>query len=150
MNTFFDRLLRRLHREQSPPDLPSQNLKAGALYSVFNGDESGTFGVVKVLVLEPAVVHIRVYQNTFPTRPGHADPATLSLGGLSLEDLQDEEKLDEKLETHRFGIGHMPLAIRDFVYGWQPVFLEESPVTEEELEGYEYWKREGGGVFGGL
>jgi hypothetical protein len=141
---------------QEPPDNSAflKELQVGGLYSVYNGDESKTFGIVKVLVLEPMAVHICVYADTFPTRPTEVDPANLSMGELNFDDVDDDtlddEAFGEKLESQPFGIGHMPISPRDFVLGWQPVLLVESPVTEEELEGYNYWKEAGGGIWGGL
>jgi hypothetical protein len=134
-----------LARKQ-PATAPSmETLKIGGLYSVYDGDERRTFGVVKILVLESDAVHLRVYHNTFAMRPQSIDPATLTLGSLDLNALDDVD-----LDNYKFGIGHMPLALKDFLYGWQPLLLMTLAVTDEELEGYRYWKEAGGGVFGGL
>ncbi len=105
-------------------------LKVGGLYSVDDGD--GVFRVVKILVLDSSAVHIRMYANEFSTRPETVDPSSLTLGSM------DDE--------NGFGIGHLPLSREQFVKE-QPVFLSQTPVTEEELEGYQMWKDGGGGVF---
>lgn len=131
-------------------DLPLGDLKAGALYSIYNGDESGGYGAVKILVLEPPIVHIRVYRNTFAVRPAEINPSELTLGAISIDALEEGGTVTPQDEELGFGIGHMPIHLRDFLYGWQPVFLMNSPVAEDELEGYEIWRREGGGVWGGL
>lgn len=129
----------------------AEGLHAGGLYSTFNGEESGDFGVVKLLVLEPSVAHIRVYLNRYHERPSDDEVGDLSLGNL-MEEMEKAEKLRaEGIEySPQFGIAHMPLDLRDFVLGWKPVFLRDDPVSEDELAGYQYWKREGGGVFGGI
>src|SRR5947207_9603396 len=75
------------------------DLKVGGIYSVEN--DNGRFGVVKILALEPSIVHIRIYTNSFATRPERIDPSTLYLGSI----LDDDE----------FGIGHVPLSRNGFV-----------------------------------
>ena len=105
--------------------------EAGALYSIGLGD--GTFGVAKVLALDPGIVSIRMYKQTFPQRPKAVDPATLTLGKVDDED--------------GFGIGHLPLEAREFAF-WFPVFVSQGTVSEEELEGYRMWMESGAGAFG--
>ncbi|HEY1375981.1 MAG TPA: hypothetical protein VGF55_04270 [Gemmataceae bacterium] len=104
----------------------------GGVYSIDNGD--GTFGVVKVLKLEPGVVHIRVYRNKYAARPTSVELSDLSLGGFD--------------DPGGFGVGHLPISANN-VAGWRPVLLAETQVAEDELEGYRLWKESGGGVFGG-
>jgi hypothetical protein len=130
---------------QLQPKMLEHNLKVGGLYSVISNEEKGTFGVVKVLVLEPSVVHICMYANTFPSRPESIDPSTLSFYGIDIENLDDET---QEPTAMGFSIGHLPLSLEDFVYGWQPVWVGESLVTEDDLEGYKIWEEEAGGVFG--
>lgn len=132
-------------------DIPIGDLKAGALYSIYNGDETGEFGVVKILVIEPPAVHICVYNNNYPERPATIDPDTLKLGieASVLEKALAEDKVGEMFASQSFGMAHMPVHLRDFVYGWQPVYVMDMPLTEDDLEGYNIWKREGGGIFGG-
>lgn len=147
MMEFFRRVVARLGGGRKGPEASAtgEGLRVGGLYSVVSDEARQVFSVVKVLVLEPGVVHLRAYQNTFAGRPESIDPAALTLGGLDLNTLDDVD-----FETYRFGIGHMPLSLDDFVYDWRPGFLMEAPVTDEELEGYRYWKEAEGGVFGGL
>lgn len=104
----------------------------GGIYSISNGD--GSFGVVKVLAIDPGAVSIRIYQESFPERPDQIDPAALSLGSAESED--------------GMGIGHLPLSPRDFAL-WFPVLILKADVAENELEGYRFWKASGGGVFEG-
>jgi hypothetical protein len=154
MGGFFSKLFGRFstrHR-QAETELPVGDLKAGALYSIYNGDGSDSYGIIKILVLEPPVVHICVYNNDYNERPDHIDPATLRLGfeAGAFEQAAEEDKVEEMFASGGVGIAHMPLHLRDFIYGWQPVYLMDSPVTEDELIGYNIWKEEGGGVFGGF
>jgi hypothetical protein len=100
-----------------------QELVVGGLYSVETGD--GRFGVVKVLALEPGIVHIRLYKNKFRSRPASVDPGTLSLGSV--------------FEGEDFGIGHTPLDLEGFM-NWQPTLLMNTDVADDELEGYRMWK----------
>jgi hypothetical protein len=102
----------------------------GGIYSIDVGD--GTFGVAKILKLEPPVVHVRLYKNKL-----HVRPASVKLEELSLGTSKD---------TDRIGIGHIPSSEKTFA-GWKPVLLVKSQVTESELEGYKRWKEAGGGVF---
>jgi hypothetical protein len=102
----------------------------GGLYSI--RDKHG-YGVVKVLAVDPDIVHIRLYKNTFPDRPTNIDPSTLSIGKIA--------------DSDGIGIGHMPISRGDFL-SWEPVLIMRSKVTPDELEGYEEWKKDRGGVFG--
>ncbi|MEP6757015.1 MAG: hypothetical protein ABJA67_16030 [Chthonomonadales bacterium] len=152
MSGFFKKLFGRFgaQREQGDADPPIGDLKAGALYSFYKGEDDANFGMVKILVLEPEVVHIRVYNNNFKTRPAEVDPKAFASGGHNLDDLDNDANLGQNLKEQGFCVGHIPIHRRDFVYAWQPVFMMDSPVTEDELDGYNIWKQEGGGVFGGL
>jgi hypothetical protein len=104
--------------------------QAGGLYSVESGD--GRYGVAKVLVLEPGVVHVRVYAEKFPSRPTGLDETKLTLGTIHDKD--------------GFGIGHLPLQPAGFA-AWEPALIKIVPVGADELDGYEEWKRSGGGVW---
>jgi hypothetical protein len=106
--------------------------EVGGLYSVDDGE--GWFRVAKVLVVEREGVHIRLYKNRFKARPGRIEFSSLSLGTVH--------------DADGFGMGHRPLTHRAF-RAWEPVFLEENPVAESELDGYRAWKDAKGGFFGG-
>ena len=108
----------------------SNDWRVGGLYSTADG--KGQFSVVKILVLEPNAVHVRIYKQRFSTRPTSIDPASLTLG-----------QLDDK---EGFSIGHLPLSKSSFEL-WQPVFITQQSVSEGELEGYKAWKEAKGGVF---
>jgi len=101
----------------------------GGLYIIKS--KSG-FGILKVLRVEDDVVHIRVYKNKYEKVPARVDTATLTLGTIHDKD--------------GFGIGHQPTKLATFV-SWEPQFLQHSLVEPEELEGYDYWKEAGGGVW---
>jgi len=104
-------------------------LVEGGLY-VLAGDDG--FSIVKILKIENDVIHVRVYSNRYESVPGRIDPTTLFLGKLGGED--------------PFGIGHQPTR-RNTVLSWRLQFLQHSLVEPNELEGYEYWKEIGGGVW---
>ncbi len=101
----------------------------GEIYSVV--DKKG-FGVVKVLAVDGDAIHVRLYKNTYPSRPVRIDESTLTLGTIN--------------DADGFGAGHLPLSPREF-QSWRPVFLTQSFVVREELEGYEIWKRSRGGIW---
>ena len=98
-------------------------IKAGAICTVEDGD--GKFGVIKVLVIDSEIAHVRIYKNKYTIRPSKIDLKTLSLGSINDKD--------------GFGIGHTPLARRGFEE-WKPVVIANENVSEEELEGYKIWK----------
>ncbi len=114
-------------------------LVAGGIYSVIQAKSKlgivTEYGVVKLLVVEPTVVHVRSYKNRFRRRPATIDPTALDVGSLS--------------EPGSHAIGHLPLARREF-QTWEPVFLMRTEVIEDELDGYHMWQAAGGGVFGSL
>lgn len=103
--------------------------RAGGLYSVREG---AGFGIAKVLVVDSAAVHVRVYQQKYASRPTTIDPGTLTLGKLGDKD---------------FSIGHVPLSRKSFS-SWDPIFLNQQSVSEDELDGYRIWQHGNGGVFG--
>jgi hypothetical protein len=109
----------------------SETIRAGALYSVYGS--KGYFQVAKVLATDATGVHVRLYRNRFTSRPSSVDFASLQLGSLH--------------DKGGVGIGHMPLTHRSFT-AWQPKYLAESAVTEDELEGYREWESAQGGYFG--
>src|SRR5260370_15468006 len=90
----------------------ADKLRAGGLYSTEDG--KGQFTVIKILVLEPDAVHIRIYKQKFSARPSSVEPASLTLGKLGDKD--------------GFSIGHLPLSRRTFA-SWQPVFISQQPVS---------------------
>lgn len=106
--------------------------KEGGLYSVEG--ETGGFSVVKILKLDDGGVHIRVYSNRFPQRPGDIDVSKLYMAGI-------DHKPDEEM-----GMGHLPLGNESFD-GWKPELIKVVSVAPAELEGYEIWKESGGGYF---
>ena len=105
--------------------------EVGGIYSI--ASDSGGFGVVKILALDPGVVHVRLYANQFATRPTQLDPTSLHLGRIG--------------DPGGLGIGHLPLSESHFA-AWQPALVARATVSEGELAGYREWKANGGGVWG--
>jgi hypothetical protein len=108
----------------------STELVVGGVYSVT--DEDGGYRIAKLLVHDGGVCHIRLYKQTFSTRPSKVDPQTLSLGTPD--------------DADGFGMGHLPLREASF-HAWDPVLISTVPVRQDELDGYKMWKESGGGVF---
>jgi|ERR1041385_4190427 hypothetical protein len=104
------------------------SIQVGGIYSVNDGQ--GHYGVAKLLVHEGGVCHVRLYKQTFPTRPATLDITKLSLG---------------RAGEPEFGIGHLPIREGEFLH-WQPVLITTSPVTPEELDTYNDWKEARGSV----
>jgi hypothetical protein len=109
-------------------------VEVGGLYSV--QDEENEFGsprmyhVAKVLAVDEAV-HVRLYREEFRDRPVKIDVKKLTLGTT-----RDRDP----------GIGHMPLSKRAFA-ALNPVFIQHSAVATTELDGYQEWRKAGGGVW---
>lgn len=101
----------------------TDKIVAGSICTVDDGD--GKFGIVKVLVIDDEIAHLRIYKNKYDHRPAKIDLTTLSLGSMNDKD--------------GFGIGHTPLARKGFD-DWNPVVVAFQKVTEEELEGYKIWR----------
>ena len=100
-------------------------LKAGAICSVDNGD--GKFGIVKILVIDSGITHIRIYKNKYNQRPVSIDSVTLSLGSI--------------YDTDDCGIGHTPIDRKAFE-DLNPEVIRYEEISEEELEGYQMWKEQ--------
>jgi hypothetical protein len=98
------------------------DLVPGDVCSIASGDSK--FGVIKILVIDQHVIHIRKYKNRFPERPNQIDPAGLSIGTIH--------------DADGFGVGHLPVSAAGFA-SWRPARICRHEVTEEELEGYRYW-----------
>ena len=119
-----------LGRRWALRQLPS-SLAAGDLCSVVSDDE--TFGVVKVLAVDPDGFHVRIYREKFQWRPLQARSSDLSLGSVN--------------DPQGFGMGHLPLSRAAFG-AWQPVFICREALVAEELDGYRMWQDASGGYFG--
>lgn len=107
------------------------SLKQGAFYTVDDGE--GFFRVCKALVLDEQGVHVRLYKNEWKERPTIVDVSSLSLGGID--------------DPDGFGMGHLPVSRKEFAT-WRPVFVQQGTVAKDELDGYEMWKKSGGGYLG--
>lgn len=104
----------------------------GGLYSTRVDDR--IYGVLKILKIDNAGVHVRQYSNQFKVRPASLDPDTLFMAGIQRE-------VGVKL-----GLGHTPVSHETFA-NWDIQFIQVEPTSREELEDYECWKEEGGGYF---
>src|ERR1700733_10343977 len=103
----------------------------GTICTVDDGE--GFYRVAKVLVIDDAGFHMRLYKNRWKERPETVDMSTLTLGSIHDKD--------------GFGMGHVPLTSRASA-AWKPVVMENEKVRQEDLDGYEIWKDSGGGYFG--
>ena len=102
----------------------------GEFYSV--QDRAG-YKVAKILAVDSRVVHVRLYKNYFSDRPQTVNINTLTLGSIH--------------DADGFGVGHLPVTAATFS-SWLPMLITRTAVTQEELEGYEEWKKSKGGAFG--
>ena len=86
-------------------------------------DDSG-FGVIKILVVDQHLFHIRKYKNRFVERPYDVDPKRLSVGTIH--------------DADGFGVAHLPISATGFG-SWMPARICSQDVTQEELEAYQGW-----------
>jgi hypothetical protein len=110
--------------------LQHDEYRQGEVYSV--EDEKG-YRIAKILAVDSRAVHIRLYKNVFSGRPVNIDFKSLTLGSIN--------------DPDGFGVGHLPVTPGTFS-SWHPVLIARTAVSQEELEGYEEWKKSKGGAFG--
>ncbi len=101
-------------------------LLTGDICTIDEGN--GTFGVVKILLMESDRVHVKMYSNKFYTRPEMIDPTSLSMGEF------DEVEIAT-------GIPHLPYEKLDF-NSLKPEVEANEIVLPEELAAYWVWKRQ--------
>jgi hypothetical protein len=100
-------------------------IEPGSICTIDDG--GGRFGVVKVLVMEDGIVHLKIYKNKFNERP-----ARVNIGNLGIGSVTDKDG---------FGVGHVPMDKQAFDE-MKPVAVGFQQVTEKDLEGYEIWKNQ--------
>lgn len=98
------------------------DIVVGGLYA--SRDRDGNYRIVKVLVVDGLVVHLRSYANRFRELPAQVRSSELSLGALG--------------SPEGFGIGHFPLA-REAFEREEHVLVGRESVTDDELDGYRIW-----------
>ena len=87
-----------------------------------------------VLAIDDGGVHVRMYSNRHDARPAVVDESKLHLAGFDRSPGED------------IGVGHLPMSHKTFK-AHKPVFIQQSRVAPEELEGYEMWREAEGGYF---
>lgn len=100
-----------------------KKIKVGSICSVDDGD--GKFGIVKILVIEAEIIHVKMYKNKYAERPVAIDINTLSIGSV--------------YDEAGFGVDHQPIDRKAFD-SWKPIVIAFEEVTDDDLEGYEIWK----------
>jgi hypothetical protein len=100
----------------------SEEIVVGGLYATQERD--GSYRIVKVLVGDEFVVHLRSYANRFKEQPTQVRSSELSMGGIGSPD--------------GFGIGHFPMAREGFLLEGRVLVGHES-VNYDELDGYRIW-----------
>jgi len=107
-------------------------LKEGGIYSFKN--DNGTYSVLKLLKVEGAGVHVKIYSNQFDSPPANVDEAKLIIVGT-------DHKPDQTL-----GVADAPLKGEIFA-NYHATFVQQGTVSPQELEGYNQWKKAGGEYF---
>jgi len=111
----------------------TSGLKEGGIYYFKN--EHGAFSVLKILKVESAGVHFRIYSNQFDSPPDKVDESTLTMAGLN-------HKPNEIT-----GVPDMALTGASFASVYKITFVQQSTVTDQELEPYKSWKKGNGKYF---
>lgn len=106
--------------------------KEGGIYAT--PQEGGKYTVLKILKIDDGGIHVRMYSNVYDEPPKQIDESTLYMAGM-------DRKPNEVL-----GMGHAPISKKSFST-WRAIFVQQSSVTEPELEGYNMWHEAGGGYF---
>jgi hypothetical protein len=106
--------------------------KVGAYFSI-KSQESG-YRIVKILVTDLLGVHIKLFSNLYNERPKKVNPEELFINPL-------------KNDSNTFGSFHIPLRYDTFADEWQPEFIEEGILIDDDFVGYKIWKEERGGYF---
>jgi hypothetical protein len=107
-------------------------LKEGGIYAT--AGESGGYTVLKILKIDDHGVHIRLYSNVYESFPESIDESALYMAGV-------DRKPNEAL-----GMGHAPISKQSFST-WGARFIQQSSVSDSELEGYKMWLEASGGYF---
>ena len=89
------------------------DIQRGGVYATKNKD--GTYAISKVLELDDSAVHLRFFNEKFPTIPQKIETAKLT-----------------------YLIGHAPLAKKGF-WNDSPTLITVEPVSEDELAGYKIY-----------
>jgi hypothetical protein len=104
----------------------------GGLYATPQDDS--TYTVLKILKLDDHGVHIRLYSNVFKSLPKSIDESSLYMAGI-------DHKPNEVLAME-----HAPISKQSFS-AWRAIFIQQSSVSPDELEGYHMWLEASGGYF---
>ncbi len=110
----------------------SSGLKEGGIYSFKN--DNGSYSVLKILKIESGGLHIRIYSNQFDAPPTQVDESTLVIAGMDHKPNQILGQADLPILKQRFE-------------DYKAVFVQQSTVKADELEGYKTWKAAGGKYF---
>jgi hypothetical protein len=104
----------------------------GGLY--YTRGDSVDYNVLKILKLDDRGVHVRLYSNHFAAPPARVDERTLYMAGV------DHKPGDGP------ALGHLPVSKETFA-SWNAIFVQQSTVKSEELDGYNEWKNAKGDYF---
>ncbi len=127
-------------------DFLRRRAREGGVYSVVVDDRG--YAVAKVLAVERGAVHVRVYSNRYRERPASIGPEERFLAPLRDVGQADlnASRPEERSDPGPFGIGHLPLRPSSFA-AWRPRLMAIETVQPDELEGYEIWRVDRGGLF---
>ena len=108
------------------------NWVEGGLYSTRHKD--GSYAILKILKIDDRGFHVRLYSNPFDEPPKKIDESGLYMVPM------------KRTANERLGVGHLPISKNSFET-WHAAFVQQSTVSDEELEGYKMWLDAKGGYF---
>jgi hypothetical protein len=108
--------------------------------------KDGSYGVLKVLAVDEAAIHVRLHSNRFAEPPIEL-PHGLELIGLGPDHRERRQRGEPAEIPANLGIGHFPQSREAFRRTPGLELIAVVPVAPTELEGYELWREGGGGVF---
>ena len=113
----------------------SSDPKVGEYYA-FNASAHG-YKVLKVLDVQPDLIHVCYYNNIFKERPGKADMQSLYFAPYNST---VGAYVDGDKSQTRMGRKHVPLTKENWKH-WNAELIDTGTVTADELAEYEIWKK---------
>ena len=117
----------------------------GDIFATYKGEKG--YQLLKVLDIDIAygVIHLYFYRGSYAEVPSADEIEDLiAKRNEGRTSTSFSDMLQEMANSDYYEIMHIPLALKGFLAD-RPIFIKQSEVKEEELEGYRYYLEEMGG-----